>query len=125
MATIVKKINLLIVPKILGYLGFFIMSSFIIYAVIYGDFFIEGSLLTVMPWGIVSLVDIYLGLILFSTWVMWRETDKRIASIWALSILALGNVISCLYILKVAYEAEGNIIHFWIGKERTGNKHVI
>ncbi len=101
------------------------MSSFILYAMVYGDFFIEGPMLTSMPWGIVSLVDIYLGLILFSSWAMWREDDKRIALIWVLSILALGNVVSCLYILKAVYEADGNILFFWLGKEKVEANNAI
>jgi uncharacterized protein DUF1475 len=120
----VKKNNFLSVPKILGYCGFFIMSFFIFYAVVFGDFSKESSVLTSMPWGIVSLVDIYLGLILFSCWVIWREQDKRIASVWMLLILALGNVVSCLYILKAAYESDGNILGFWLGKQKVEAKNV-
>lgn len=125
MNTLIKKYNLLIVPKVLGYVGFFIMSSFICYAMVYGEFFIEGSVLTSMPWGIVSLVDIYLGLILFSFWVYWRERSFGTGVIWVLFILALGNLISCLYLLKAAYDANGNVIAFWLGKERAAEKYVV
>ena len=125
MNTIIKKYNTLIVPKVLGYVGFFIMSSFICYAMVYGEFFTEGSVLTSMPWGIVSLVDIYLGLVLFSFWVYWREQNVRSGLLWVISILTLGNLISCLYLLKAAYDAEGSVIAFWLGKERAAGKYVI
>ena len=125
MNTVIKKNNSIIVPKVLGYVGFFIMSSFIFYAIAYGEFFAEGSVLTNMPWGIVSLVDIYLGLILFSSWVYWREQSLRSGSIWVLCILVLGNLISCLYILKAAYDADGNMNAFWLGKERATRNYVI
>ena len=124
MAAIIKKHHSLQSLKIIAYCGFFIMTSFIFYAMVYGDFLIEGSILTSMPWGIVSLVDIYLGLIIFSSWVFWREENKSKASLWVISILMLGNVISCLYILKVVHESDGNIILFWLGKEKAGAKHV-
>jgi Protein of unknown function (DUF1475) len=124
MVAIVKKINALIVPNLIGYCGFFIMCSFIFYAMVYGDFFKEGAILTSLPWGVVSLVDIYLGLILFSSWVVWREDDKRIAFIWTILIITLGNVLSCLYVIKAAYEADGNILSFWLGK-KAEDKHVI
>ncbi len=123
MQTLIKKYNYLLVPKTLGYLGFFIMSSFICYAVVYGEFFKEGSVLTSMPWGIVSLVDIYIGLILFSSWVFWREQSIKSRFLWIILIMTLGNVISCLYLLKAAYDAEGNVIAFWLGKERVATKY--
>jgi hypothetical protein len=125
MLTLIKKYNFLLVPKVLGYFGFFIMSSIICYAIVYGDFFAEGSVLTSMPWGIVSLVDIYLGLILFSLWVFWRESNTRHGLLWAFLILALGNVVSCLYLIKAATDAEGNVVSFWIGKERAEGRYVV
>lgn len=125
MIAIVKKIQLLPLPKIIGYSGFFVMTSSILYAYIYGDFFAEGAILTSMPWGIVSLVDIYLGLIIFSSWVFCREENKSMASFWVLLILSLGNAISCIYILKAVYESEGNIIKFWLGNDKEGSKHVL
>ncbi len=124
MSAIIKKHQSLQAPKIIAYCGFFIMTSFIFYAMVYGDFLIEGSILTSMPWGIVSLVDIYLGLIIFSSWVFWREENKSKASLWIILILTLGNAISCLYILKAVYESEGNIIYFWISKKKAGVKYV-
>lgn len=125
MTAIVKKIQTLLIPKLLGYVGFFIMSSFVIYAMVYGNFSSEGSVLVSMPWGLVSLVDIYLGLIIFSCWVIWREENKSIGCLWALSIMALGNMISCLYILKAAYDAEGNIFRFILGKEKADDKNIV
>lgn len=124
MQTLIKKYNYLLVPKALGYLGFFIMSSFICYAFVYGEFFKEGSVLTSMPWGVVSLADIYTGLFLFSSWVFWREKSIKTSFVWVMLILSLGNVISCLYLLKAAYDAEGNVIAFWLGKQRANEKYV-
>lgn len=125
MDTIVKKIQYLQVPKIIAYCGFFIMTSFIFYAMVYGDFFQEGAVLTSLPWGIVSLIDIYVGLVLFSSWVVCREENKSLAFCWAIAILSLGNAVSCIYILKAVYEAEGNITHFWLGNGKAGKKHVL
>ena len=53
-------------------IGFVLMSATIIYALLFGDLMVEGPVLADMPWGLVSLVDIYLGLLLFSLWVIWR-----------------------------------------------------
>jgi len=123
MIAIAKKIQYLQVPKVIAYCGFFLMTSFIFYAIVYGDFFNEGAVLTSLPWGIVSLVDIYLGLLLFSSWVFWREENKSKASLWVISILTLGNAISCVYILKAVYESEANIFIFWLGKRNAGKRY--
>ena len=45
--------------------GFVIMAGTILYAVLHGNFRTEGALLLEMSWGLVSLVDIYLGLLIF------------------------------------------------------------
>ena len=123
MLAIIKKSPHLILPKLLGYSGLLLMSSFVMYATFNGDFFSEGAILMSMPWGIVSLVDIYLGLIIFCFWVCWRENNKNVALLWSVSILLLGNMISCLYILKAAYESNGNITVFWLNKDKAGEHH--
>jgi len=98
-------------------LGFIIMSATILYALIFGNLSIEGPQLVDMPWGLVSLVDIYLGLVLFSLWVIWREEYSLIGLLWIILIIALGNMISCIYIIKACCQAQGNISKFWLGSQ--------
>ena len=52
--------------KIVALLGLLAMTVVLIYGFTMGDFFEEGRLLLTMPWGIVSLVDLYVGFTLFS-----------------------------------------------------------
>ncbi len=99
-------------------IGFFIMFGTIVHAMVNGDLSQEGSHLMAMPWGIVSLVDIYLGLLLFSIWIMWREQCSVSGVFWVLLVLSLGNLMSCLYILKVVLESKGSAERFWFGKSR-------
>ncbi len=96
-------------------LGALIMFAFIVRALIVGDFSDEGPLLVTMPWGLVSLVDIYLGLLLFCLWVLWREGFSKAAFAWAILILVLGNMLSCLYVLKACHDAQGSIRRFLLG----------
>ncbi|NKB35644.1 MAG: DUF1475 domain-containing protein [Gammaproteobacteria bacterium] len=103
-------------------IGFVLMFGSIIYAILNGDLPIEGAQLMAMPWGIVSLVDIYLGLLLFSVWVMWREQNSLSAIVWVLLVLSLGNLLSCLYILKVVLESQGSAQRFWLGKNSGENR---
>lgn len=59
--------------KIISLLGVLAMTAVLIYGFTVGDFSGEGSQLLSMPWGIVSLVDLYTGFVLFSGWIIYRE----------------------------------------------------
>jgi hypothetical protein len=114
-----KKINFLS-TKTLGiaaFFGFSIMFAYIMFAVINGNLFKEGPVLMDMPWGLVSIIDLYLGLILFSFWVVWRESFRVRGIFWALMVLGFGNVISCLYILMACLDTKGNLNKFWLGTQ--------
>jgi hypothetical protein len=100
---------------IIATVGFVIMFASIVNAVIHGNLAEEGRLLIDMPWGFVSLVDIYLGLLLFCIWIIWRERFRPSAVLWALLVMTLGNLLSCLYLIKVCCESRGNINRFWLG----------
>jgi hypothetical protein len=100
-----------------AFIGFSVMFAYIIFAVINGNLFKEGPVLIAMPWGLVSIVDLYLGLILFSFWIVWRESFRFRGIFWALMVLGFGNVISCLYILKACLDTKGNLNKFWLGTQ--------
>ena len=119
MIAISKKYKSVSIPIVIACGGLLIMLSIIFYAFIYGDFFKEGAALVDMTWGMVTLVDLYLGLLLFSFWIMWREDNKVVAFAWSLLVLLLGNMLSCVYIIKAVYDAEGNITKFWLGERTT------
>jgi hypothetical protein len=110
-----KRKTMLRLLALVACIGFVLMSATIIYALLFGDLMAEGPVLADMPWGLVSLVDIYLGLLLFSLWVIWREEFSITGTIWVALIISLGNMISCLYILRACLDAEGNIMKFWLG----------
>jgi hypothetical protein len=116
MTAMVKKNNFFSMPLVIAYGGFLIMLIAVCYGLSYGDFFIEGAVLIDMTWGIVTLVDLYLGLFLFCFWIICREENITIALSWSVLILLLGNMLSCLYLLKVFYEARGNMKIFWLGR---------
>lgn len=88
----------------------------VVYALSHGDFSSETSAMTAMPWGLVTIIDLYVGFILLSMWVYWRE--KAIAKSLAVSLLmmVLGNVITCLYILYAIYESGGSMMKLVNGK---------
>ena len=49
------------------------MTGVLIYGFTIGNFSAEGAKLLAMPWGIVSMVDLYVGFTLFSCWIVFRE----------------------------------------------------
>lgn len=103
--------------KIVALSGMVVMATAIAYASWYGDFSREGSLLLEMPWGFLSLVDVYVGFMLFSLWVAWREQSRIIAGAWIVAILLLGNLVSCLYLFLAATNCNGNMYQLLTGKK--------
>ncbi len=102
--------------KALAIAGTAIMFFTLVYGFIVGDFFKEGSVLFSMAWGKVSLIDVYIGFFLFSAWIIYREEKWATAVLWILSIMILGNFITCLYATIALFKSQDDIKHFWLGK---------
>jgi uncharacterized membrane protein len=102
--------------KIFAVTGTLIMFLTLVYGFIEGYFFKEGSILFSMVWGKVSLIDVYTGFFLFSVWVLYREERWIKAVLWILSIMVLGNFITCLYATIALYQSNNDFKRFWLGK---------
>ncbi len=102
--------------KIISALGMFAMTAVLIYGFTIGDFLSEGSKLLAMPWGIVSLVDLYTGFILFSAWIIYREKSLPIATLWTVAMLTLGFFAGSLYAFIALQNSNGDWRKFWLGK---------
>ena len=97
-----------------GSLGL-IMASGLIWATLTGDFGAEGRALMALPWGVVSLMEIYVGLGLFFAWVFYREPNWLRAALWLVAAIVLGNIVSCCYVLVAASTAKGDAARSWCG----------
>ncbi len=84
-----------------------------------GDFSNETSALTRMHWGVVSLVEIYVGIVLFGCWVFWREANLLRSVVWIVVIALVGNLVSCVYVLLALRAARGDVTQFWMGHRTT------
>jgi hypothetical protein len=104
------------IAKFVSIAGVIAMSAAIIYGFTVGDFASEGSQLTAMPWGIVSLVDLYTGFILFSGWILYREKSLPIAMIWITAMMVLGFFTGSLYAFLALQSSNGDWRKFWLGK---------
>jgi len=102
--------------KFIAFLGVLAMTVVLIYGFTVGDFFGEGSQLMSMPWGIVSLVDLYTGFILFSAWIIYREKSLPVAILWTIAMLVLGFFAGSIYALIHLYTSQGDWNNFWLGK---------
>jgi len=93
-----------------------IMLLTLMYGFIRGDFFKEGKVLLSLVWGKVSLIDVYIGFVLFSGWVVYREESLLLAVVWILLIMLLGNFITSLYVTIILFKSGENFQWFWLGK---------
>jgi hypothetical protein len=103
------------VAKILTILGVLAMTAVIGYAFIAGDFAAEGAILTSLPWGIVSLVDLYVGFTLFSAWIVYREKSIPVTALWILAVMTLGAFAISLYAFLALRASQGNPQKFFMG----------
>ena len=104
------------IAKIISILGILAMTAVLIYGFTLGDFAGEGSQLAAMPWGIVSLVDLYTGFTLFSMWIIYREKSLPIAVLWTVAMLTLGFFAGSLYTFIALQTSGEDWRKFWLGK---------
>jgi hypothetical protein len=104
------------IAKVLALLGLLAMTVVLIYGFTVGDFSGEGAKLLAMPWGIVSLVDLYVGFALFSCWIVFREKNLLPSVIWVILMMVLGFWAGALYSFIALQTSHGDWKRFWFGK---------
>ena len=102
--------------KAVSLLGLLAMTGIILYAFIAGNFSHEGAQLLAMPWGQVSMVDLYVGFILFSGWIIYREKSLSRSIFWVFLMMGLGNWTASLYALLALLTCGGDWRRFWLGQ---------
>lgn len=102
--------------KIITILGAIAMAAAIVYGVAAGDFGAEGAQLLQMPWGIVTLVDVYVGFALFSMWIVYREAALPPKVVWIVLLLLLGNLLAAVYVLLALNASRGDWRKFFLGR---------
>ena len=102
--------------KTLSLLGLLAMTAVLIYGLTVGDFLGEGRQLLAMPWGIVSLVDLYVGFSLFSAWIVFRERSFVRSLVWVVLMMTLGFFTASLYAFLALHASGGDWHKFWSGR---------
>ena len=101
--------------KFMAFIGVILMSVILIYAFVNGNFFEDGGLLISNPWGLVSLVDLYVGFILFSMWIIYRESSLFSKIIWVFLMMTFGFLTASIYLLYAAYTCENDFSKLFHG----------
>lgn len=101
--------------KLIAVLGVLSMTAVLVYGFTIGDFSRDGGELLRNPWGVVSLVDLYVGFTLFSLWIIYREESLARSIFWVVLMLTLGFFTGALYTLLALWKSEGSWERFWLG----------
>jgi hypothetical protein len=110
------------IAKAVALLGLLAMTAILIYGFTVGDFAAEGKQLLSIPWGIVSLVDLYVGFILFSGWIIYREKSAARSVFWVILMMILGFWTASLYTLIALQTSGGDWRRFWFGRRLDGGQ---
>ena len=95
------------VAKAISLLGLLAMTAVLIYGFTVGNFIEDGKELLSNPWGIVSMVDLYVGFILFSGWIVYREKSPVRSIVWVFFMMVLGFFTGALYTF-IALQTSGD-----------------
>ena len=93
------------VIRTLSLIGAVIMTVTIVLGFLSGGFMDEGSAIWALSWGKVTLIDLYVGLVVFGLWVSVRERRLSVVVIWWLSLVVFGNLAAALYVVFASFTA--------------------
>jgi hypothetical protein len=92
----------MIAVRVIGWGTALAMTGAIIYGVSSGGFGDDASAIWALPWGRVSLIDLYAGLVIFGAWIAVRETNRARIALWWLALAVLGNFAAGVYLVTAA-----------------------
>ena len=108
------------IAKVISTLGVLAMTAVLIYGFTVGDFSTDGAKLLANPWGVVSMVDLYTGFILFSAWIVYRERSFSRSLVWVALMMVLGWFTGSLYTFIALQTSGGDWHKFWMGQRADG-----
>ncbi|WLR42682.1 DUF1475 family protein [Bacillus carboniphilus] len=103
--------------KIFSLFLFILMLCSVSYGIMKGNFLFEGEQILNLLWGKITIVDFYVGISLFSIWVVFRESSLLKAVVWIISLVLLGNLTASLYVLIAAFKSKDDWKTFILGKQ--------
>ena len=91
------------------------MAAALIWGFTAGDLFAEGRELFALPWGVISVIDVYVGIVLFCCWIVYRERSAGRSAAWIVACLILGFFAASLYAFIALQRSGGSWRRFWLG----------
>ncbi len=104
--------------KAVAFLGIIAMTVVLLNGFINGDFGKDGGELLRNPWGIVSFIDLYVGFILFSLWIGFREKSILQTVIWIILMMVFGFLTASVYVLIALFQSKGDWLQFFLGARK-------
>ena len=101
------------ITKVIAYFISLAMISVILWA--QNQISIFDSIIPTLPWGIVSLVDLYSGFILIAIWMIYRE-KTYISVIWVFFLMTLGNLTTAFYVIYCVNNSKNDMKKFFLGE---------
>lgn len=83
------------------------MAGAITFGLAEGGFGDEASAIWALPWGKVSLIDLYVGLAMFGGWIAYRERSFGRTIIWWGILAVLGNLAAGMYLVQASFRSQG------------------
>jgi len=104
--------------KMVAWIGLAMMTLGLANGFINGDFLNDGADLMANPWGVMSMIDLYVGFALFSIWIVFREKSFVSSFTWVLLMMVLGFFTACIYLLNAFYKSNGDWLAFFLGAKK-------
>jgi len=101
----------------IAWAGLATVSVALLYAFTKGHFATDWEALVDNPYGLATLIDVYVGFALFSCWIFWREARPAKALLWIAMLAVGGNLVSTLYVLTALHASKGVVEKFWLGSK--------
>ena len=105
--------------KVIAWTGLLAMTAALLHGFINGNFSQDGAAILANPWGIVSIVDLYVGFALFSLWIAFREKHPYAAVVWIILMMVLGFFTASVYVLLALYQSKGDGLTLFLGSRKT------
>jgi hypothetical protein len=101
--------------RAISWIGVGAMVLVLYYGFTEGSFFSDGGMILDNPWGIVSMVDLYVGFTIFSMWIYFREESKLVSISWIAAMMIFGFLTGSLYVALNIGRSKGDWNRFFMG----------
>jgi hypothetical protein len=94
----IRKLYLVLAPRVMLTVAAALFTGSILWAFSAAPFLESFSEIVAMPWGLVTLVDLYLGFVCIAILIWLLEPDRTIALSCIALLFVLGNVVTALWL---------------------------